>query len=99
MISPAGGTQISELGFTLPRNTTGGPPPKPSTVSSACASDEKRKRKRFNRTGETLQDGVAPGSVFNFMVKFDSYKEDLLANMKYGKHEGVLPVFHFMVTF
>ena len=57
------------------------------------------KRKRFNRTGETLEDGAAAGSVFNFMVKFESYKEDLLADMKYGTHGGALPVFHFMVKF
>ncbi len=57
------------------------------------------KRKRFNRTGEILEDGVAPGSVFNFMVKFESYKEDLLDDMKYGTHGGALPVFHFMVKF
>ena len=57
------------------------------------------KRKRFNRTGETLEDGAAARSVFNFMVKFESYKEDLLADMKYGTHGGALPVFHFMVKF
>ena len=60
---------------------------------------EEKKRKRFNRTGEALEDGAAAGSVFNFMVKFESYKEDLLADMKYGTHGGALPVFHFMVKF